>query len=340
MTHLITATKDLDAVLAPLLKTPPPFVALDTEFMRRTTYWPQPCLIQVATPECIMLIDVLAPDVVLKPLWALLALPKVPKLLHAPEQDLEIFARLKAPVFDALFDVQIAAMCLEPTFMPSYADLVATYLGVTLDKAHQATRWDRRPLSESQCTYAADDVRYLAPLHEQLSSMLHAQGRWHWLTEDMERTKQKASAKPWTKVKGWAQGRYTKENFSLLNALATWREAEADTRDLPRQRILTDQEILDWVHKNKIPYLKFTERSAIDTLRIQNGQLTPPLPPARLSAQEKKRVEELKKYVQEVAAGYHIAPAFLATTKDAEYHVRHASWPCHIQGWRTEILKD
>ena len=159
------------------------WIAVDTEFLREKTYYPQLCLLQVGTPAVTACVDPLALTD-LGPLLDLLYDPAIAKVFHACHQDLEIFYNLRGSVPGPVFDTQIAAPLLGHPEQMGYAGLVEALLGVTLEKAHARADWTRRPLPESQLRYAADDVIYLAQLYPVLRAELAKHGRLQWLADD------------------------------------------------------------------------------------------------------------------------------------------------------------
>src|SRR5436305_11236756 len=161
-----------------------PFVAVDTEFMRETTYWPKLCLIQAATPEAEAVIDPLSPDIDLSPFLALMADESIEKVFHASRQDVEIFSNLGA-IPRPLFDTQIAGMAAGFGEQIAYDALVRQMLKIDLDKSSRFTDWARRPLSDAQLVYALGDVTHLARLYPMLRGRLEEMGRLPWVTEEM-----------------------------------------------------------------------------------------------------------------------------------------------------------
>ncbi|MEX1082056.1 MAG: ribonuclease D [Halofilum sp. (in: g-proteobacteria)] len=242
---LITTTDALAETVARLRERD--WFALDTEFIREDTYWPQLCLIQVATDEHLACIDPLAlAD--LEPFYALLADPAVTKVLHAADQDLEVFhlatGRLPAPVFDT----QLAAPLLGFPEQAGYGRLVEALLDVRLTKGHARTDWRERPLPEPALRYAADDVRYLVPLYEALRAGLAARERLGWLEEEFARLTdaaryERAPEDAWHRLKGI--DRLSGPGRSVIRALARWREQEARNANVPRGRILRDEALVD-----------------------------------------------------------------------------------------------
>jgi ribonuclease D len=239
----ITTTADLSAFCDRLSSQP--FVAVDTEFMRETTYWPKLCLIQAEAPDgtgaCI---DPLAEGLDLAPFLAVLADPRIMKVFHAARQDLEIFVNLgvmPAPLFDS----QIAAMAAGFGEQVAYDALVRQMLKVDLDKSSRFTDWARRPLSENQLTYALADVTYLAKLYPLLRERLESQGRLQWVSGEMAALGDPANydVEPENAWKRLKPRRNTAKYLAVFKAVAAWRERTAQTRDQPRGRILKDEGI-------------------------------------------------------------------------------------------------
>ncbi|MDB5459887.1 MAG: ribonuclease [Caulobacteraceae bacterium] len=238
----ITTTADL-AAFCERLNTQP-FVAVDTEFMRETTYWPKLCLIQAAGPDVEAVIDPLAEGLDLSPFLAVLSNPKIMKVFHAARQDLEIFVNLGA-MPKPLFDSQIAAMAAGFGEQVAYDALVRQMLKVDLDKSSRFTDWARRPLSENQLTYALADVTYLAKLYPMLRDRLEAEGRLTWVASEMAALGDPANydvepENAWRRLK---PRRNSAKYLAVFKAVAAWRERTAQTRDQPRGRILKDEAI-------------------------------------------------------------------------------------------------
>jgi len=239
----ITSTADLAELCARLEGQP--FVALDTEFMRETTYWPKLCLIQVAAlggPEAI--IDPLAEGLDLTPLLKILRDPHVLKVFHAARQDVEIFNNLGAmPV--PLFDTQIAGMAAGFGEQIAYDALVRRVLKIDIDKSHRFTDWARRPLTEAQLSYALADVTHLAEIYPALRAQLEDAERISWVTEEMQAMCDPAlydvdPENAWRRLK---PRRHSVKYLAVFKAVAAWRERTAQQRDQPRGRILKDEAI-------------------------------------------------------------------------------------------------
>jgi ribonuclease D len=221
-----------------------PFIAVDTEFMRETTYWPKLCLVQVASPTEAANIDPLAPGLDLKPLLDVLADPKVVKVFHAARQDVEIFNNLGV-IPRPLFDTQIAGMAAGFGEQIAYDALVRQMLKIDLDKSSRFTDWSHRPLSDAQLTYALADVTHLANLYPRLRDRLEKAGRLAWVEEEMAALTDPAAydldpEKSWRRLK---PRKFTPKYLAAFKAVAAWRERTAQTRDQPRGRILKDEAI-------------------------------------------------------------------------------------------------
>jgi ribonuclease D len=223
------------------------FVAIDTEFMRDQTYWPKVCLIQAATEEASFIIDPLAPGIELKPFFELLTAPKVLKVFHAARQDIEIFHHLARIIPHPFFDTQIAAMVCGFGEAVSYETLVRKTLNAQIDKSSRFTDWSRRPLSEKQLSYALADVTHLCKVYRSLSKELEETGRVEWVEEEMSylTTKEIYELRPEDAWKRLRTRTTSKKFLSVLMEVAAWRERDAQTRDLPRGRILKDEAVVE-----------------------------------------------------------------------------------------------
>jgi ribonuclease D len=237
---LITTTAELSALVERLARHP--FVAVDTEFMRENTYWPDLCLIQVASPDEAAAIDPKA-DLDLSPLLELMvANTDVLKVFHAGGQDLEIIHNLTGKVPQPLFDTQIAAMALGHGEQVGYSNLIESMLGHSLDKGARFTDWGRRPLDKRQIDYAIADVTHLANIFPRLLERLRKTARGGWLDEEMERLADSSSF-AFPPEDAWKRLKMPSRNPAVLGrlkALAAWRETEARSKNIPRGRIVKD----------------------------------------------------------------------------------------------------
>ena len=237
---LITRSEDLAALVDRLSKHP--FVAVDTEFMRENTYWPDLCLIQIASPDEAAAIDPKA-DIDLAPLLNLLVNnPEVLKVFHAGGQDLEIIHNMTGKMPVPLFDTQIAAMALGLGEQVGYSNLIESMLGHSIDKGARFTDWSRRPLDKRQIDYAIADVTHLASVFPKLLARLKKTGRGGWLDEEMERLADPSSF-AFAAEDAWKRLKLPSRNPAILGrlkAIAAWRETEARSKNIPRGRIVKD----------------------------------------------------------------------------------------------------
>jgi ribonuclease D len=238
---LITKSDELKSLVGRLSRHP--FIAVDTEFMRENTYWPELCLIQVASSEEAAAIDPKADGIDLKPLLDLFVdNPEVLKVFHAGGQDLEIIHNLTSKVPIPLFDTQIAAMALGHGEQIGYSNLIESLLGHSLDKGARFTDWGRRPLDKCQIDYAIADVTHLAAVFPRMVEKLKKTGRGAWLDEEMERLADSSSF-AFPSEDAWKRLKLPSRNPAILGrlkALAGWRETEARQKNLPRGRIIKD----------------------------------------------------------------------------------------------------
>jgi ribonuclease D len=239
-----------------------PFVAVDTEFMRETTYWPKLCLIQAAAPNAHAVIDPLADGMDLEPFLAVLRDESILKVFHAARQDVEIFNNLKA-MPRPLFDTQVAAMAAGFGEQIAYDALCRQMLKIELDKSSRFTDWARRPLSDSQLTYALADVTHLAEVYPLLHQRLERESRLGWVTDEMASLTDPANydVDPDNAWKRLRPRRHTAKYLAVYKAVAAWRERTAQLRDQPRGRILKDEAI------DEVATQAPTDVEALDRLR-------------------------------------------------------------------------
>ena len=256
----ITTTAELEAVCEKIKGQP--FVAVDTEFMRETTYWPKLCLIQAASPDAEATIDPLAEGLDLSCFLEILKDPGILKVFHAARQDVEIFNNLGA-MPRPLFDTQVAGMAAGFGEQIAYDALVRQMLKIELDKSSRFTDWARRPLSDNQLTYALADVTHLARLYPMLRDRLEREGRLAWVQDEMEDLTDPANydVEPDNAWKRLRPRRHTAKYLAVYRAVAAWRERTAQLRDQPRGRILKDDAI------DEIATQAPTDAEALDRLR-------------------------------------------------------------------------
>src|SRR5215469_7765472 len=332
----ITSTADLAAFCVRLEGKA--FVAVDTEFMRETTYWPKLCLIQAAAPDGIeATIDPLAEGLDLAPFLAVMRDRKVLKVFHAARQDVEIFNILGA-MPAPLFDTQIAGMAAGFGEQVAYDALVRKTLKVEIDKTHRFTDWSRRPLSEAQLSYALADVTHLATLYPILRSRLERAGRLAWVTEEMAAISDPTlydvdPENAWRRLK---PRRHTAKYLAVFRAVAAWRERTAQQRDQPRNRILKDEAI------DELAAQAPTDVEAMHRLRsvprgFGGSRYGPELIEAIRAAGAV--VELLKVLLKARAEDAGVASKLIATVADLEKIASddHADAPA-LRGWRREAF--
>jgi len=245
---MITNSQALRDFCAPLHDEP--FVTVDTEFMREKTYWPQLCLVQVGGPEEAVAIDPLADGMDLTPLFDLFDNQNVTKVFHAARQDLEIFLHIADRLPVPVFDTQVAAMVCGFGESVGYEQLVAKLANARLDKGSRFTDWAARPLSERQITYALADVTHLRVAYKKLRDRLERENRTAWIEEEMQILRAPATYRPdpaevYQRIKGRkGHGKF----LAVLRELAAWREEEAQRRDVPRNRVLRDETLVEIAH--------------------------------------------------------------------------------------------
>jgi ribonuclease D len=243
--NIITATGDLAAACRRLAAHPA--ITVDTEFLRETTYYPLLCVIQMASPEEAVVVDALAEGIDLAPFFALMGDEKVLKVFHAARQDIEIVWHRAGIVPHPVFDTQVAAMVLGYGDSIAYDQLVERVTGHRPDKTHRFTDWARRPLSDEQVAYAVSDVTHLRDVFAALDADLKKRGRSEWVSEEMKvltspRTYDFHPERAWERLKTRVR---KPKDLAVLMEVAAWREQEAQTRDVPRSRVLKDDAIGD-----------------------------------------------------------------------------------------------
>lgn len=334
------------------------WLAIDTEFLREKTYYPQLCLIQVASAQQVACIDPLQVQS-LAPFIALLSAPGITKVLHAARQDLELFwqkfQQLPAPIFDT----QLAAPLLGYPEQMGYAALVKARLGVEIDKSETRTDWSQRPLSPAQLAYAAADVRYLAQLYPDLHAQLQARGRLQWLQDDFAgllapETYENPPEQAWRRLRGLHKLRGPA--LASAQALAAWRERRAQQEDRPRKWVLADDVLLTLARMKlgSVADLKrvrgvqagFIERYGEELLALlATARTRAPEPlaegerPSALTEDQEAAVDVLQGVLRQIAASAELNPSVIAGRKALQDLVRgeRAASPL-LQGWRRSLV--
>ena len=243
---LITTTEALSDLCTRLAKSE--FVAVDTEFMRENTYWPELCLVQIANTEEAAAIDPMADGIDLTPLLDLMCNNEdVLKVFHAGGQDVEIIVNMTGKTPHPIFDTQIAMMAISQSEQIGYANLVETWMGLTIDKGARFTDWSRRPLTDRQIEYAIGDVTHLSKIFPKILKKLIKTGRGVWLDAEMEKLADPSNylidpGSAWKRIR---QPGRNPQVLGRMKALAAWREGEAQHKNIPRGRIMRDETLAD-----------------------------------------------------------------------------------------------
>ncbi len=356
MSSLITTTDELAAICARMARHP--FITVDTEFLRETTYYPLLCVAQIASADEAAVIDALAPGIDLKPFFDLMADEKVIKVFHAARQDIEIVWNMAKIIPHPIFDSQVAAMVLGYGDSISYDQLVQRITGDVLDKSNRFTDWTRRPLTDAQTTYALSDVTHLRDVYIKLAADLAKRGRTSWVEAEMgvltsPETYRADPANAWERLK--TRVRKPKE-LAVLMEIAAWREREAQTRDVPRSRVLKDDVLGDIAtqapttieklgHLRSLP--KGFERSRWGEAIIEAVQRGVDRDPKTLPRFERFKpaqngaatVELLKVLLRMTAESHGVAAKVIATVDELDRIAADddADVPA-MKGWRRELF--
>lgn len=330
-------------------------IAVDTEFMRRNTFYPQVALLQLCVDDHAYLIDPTRVDAV-DAIRALLQDPGCVKVLHSCSEDLEVFRRWLGVMPTPLVDTQRAAALLGEDFGLGYRALVSGLLGIELEKGETRSDWLRRPLTESQCEYAAQDVLHLLPAWHVLRSRAEETGRGGWVLEEGEEARRlllEREENLYRRVKG--ASRLSRPQLGVLRGLCNWREERARTLDKPRGWILDDKVCVALAQRqpgsvrelesidNLPPAVRRKSGDTLvqvirDNLELsaadQPEAMPQPLPPA-----QRDTLKALRGRIRERAAELGCAPEILLSGADLELLVREAagesvSMPARFSGWR------
>jgi ribonuclease D len=337
--------------------------ALDTEFVGERTYYPKLELIQVASREQVALIDCRAVED-LGPFFEILANRRIQKILHAAQQDLELFESLTGELPKPVIDTQVASALAGYGAQVGYAQLAEKLLGVSLEKSETLSDWSHRPLSKAQLAYAVDDVRYLLPLYEKVRARLTELDRWEWVKEECARIESLSRGltvppeEAYLRVRG--RGSLRPRGLAVLRELAAWREETARARNKPRVSIARDEALVEIARRAptapsalrglRAVRSREVERSAAEVVERVNAALARPKeewpqpPPAQGPSPAAGVVELLQAVVRENAEQHSIAASMLATQAELQQLAS-----CHIeangiedlrlmQGWRRSIV--
>ena len=330
------------------------WLALDTEFLREKTYYPKFCLLQIATPEWVACVDPIAlPN--LDQLFEAIYNPAIVKVFHSCRQDLEIFFQWTGKLPTPIFDTQVAAPLLGFQDNPGYAMLVSSLLSVNLNKAHTRADWSKRPLTEAEIEYAADDVIYLCQIYQLMVQKLTALGRIDWLKNDFAELTNPAlytvePEKAWFRIKG--KNKLTGKQLSIIQTLAEWREKTAQAEDRPKSWLLRYELLFDLAKLQpetvqELANVRGINERAVSRYGKELCQLItaaknrPPLPlhekdrSAKKTQQQEAILDILTALVRVRAEENALNPTILASRKDLEELLSNGDDECPLlHGWR------
>lgn len=352
----ITTTRDLAAACARLAHHP--FVTVDTEFLRETTYYPLLCVAQIASADEAIVIDALATGIDLAPFFELMVDERVLKVFHAARQDIEIVWHMAGRIPHPVFDSQVAAMVLGFGDSISYDQLVQRVTGDNLDKSNRFTDWSRRPLSSAQLAYAVSDVTHLRDVYLALADDLARRGRSEWVGEEMEiltspGTYRAEPENAWQRLK--TRVRKPKE-LAVLIEIAAWREREAQARDLPRGRVLRDEVLGDIAiqaptsldrlsHVRSLPKGFERSRWGADVIEtVQRGlardlKSLPPIDRQKQTSANGATVELMKVLLRMTSEQHGVAAKVIATVDELEQIAADDTADvAALKGWRRELF--
>ena len=353
---LITDTDTLAALCTRLRAEA--FVTVDTEFMRERTYWPELCVVQLAGEREVAVLDALAPGVDLAPLGELLADPGVTKVFHAARQDVEIFLLKFGAVPTPIFDTQVAATVAGFGDQVSYDALARALANAHIDKAHRFSDWAARPLSAAQIAYAAADVTHLRRIYTGLVNKLEREGRTGWVAEEMAALADPATYRQdpetaWEKLRPRTHNR---RFLGLLRAAAAWREREAQRVNIPRQRLVKDETLLEIAATAPETVADLARARGISEgfAKGKSGasllvaiQAAKALPDSAMPEAPKERggaapspalVALLKVLLAAKSEEHHVAPRLLANSEELERLAAGETDLPALQGWRRDVF--
>jgi ribonuclease D len=335
------------------------FVAVDTEFMRETTFWPKLCLIQISGASGDTLIDPQADGLDLKPFFDLMANTRVVKVFHAARQDIEIIYQLGGLIPHPLFDSQIAAMVCGFGDAVGYENLIRALLKRRMDKSSRFTDWSRRPLKPQQLAYALSDVTHLKDAYPMLKAKLEETGRTGWVSEEMAILENPETYKA-DPARAWRRLKYSprsKRALGVFMAVAAWREREAQNRDVPRNRVMRDDALRELATQQPkstadLEGLRAVPKGFARSSRAQGlldavtkgRQMAeadiPELAPDNRSGRDVSPIVEMLKVLLKIVSSEHdVAPKLIASTADLEAIARHKHADVRaLGGWRRELF--
>ena len=337
------------------------FLAIDTEFMRERTYYPQLCLIQIAGKDEAVTVDALATEINLNPILDLMANHKIIKVFHACRQDMEIFFNLNRRIPFPVFDTQIGAMVCGYGESVGYDKLVRQITGVQIDKSSRFTDWSHRPLSKQQLNYALSDVTHLRTVYESLLNQLEKNGRINWLNEEFQnvlnpKTYDIPLDQIWKRLK-IKNGR--PKFLILVRELCAFREKEAQSRNIPRNRVIRDDVLLDIAARSPSSSVDLAKVRSLST-QFAEGRLgksilrvvaeasnipesdAPQLEKLNKSKPQKPAlIELLKVLLKHKSEDNNVAQKLIASTADLEAIAENDNANVlALSGWRKDVFGD
>ena len=353
---IIDNFKDLNSIIKNIQDEE--FLAIDTEFIRETTYFSKLCLIQIATKNISFIIDPLSNNINLEPLWEILNKDQIIKVMHSGRQDMEIFYNATGRLPSPVYDTQVAAMVCGFGDQVSYENLVNNLLDIKIDKSSRVSDWSYRPLSNKQISYALADVTYLIKIYEILKKQISKNKRNTWIKEEMYNftninNYQIKPEEAWRKIKL----KSTKKDFlNRVKFIAEWRELYSIKKNVPKNRTLRDDTLLDIASNNpkniqdfkRVRGLKINSKKEIlidllEVLKTANKVPEKFWPEQTVFSKNKSSspatLELLKVILKHVAEEQKVAPKLLASQKDLELISDGAvDNLLTFEGWRHEIF--
>ncbi|MGE3246750.1 MAG: ribonuclease D [Beijerinckiaceae bacterium] len=336
-----------------------PYVTVDTEFLRETTFWPKVCVVQLASEDEAVAIDTLAEDIDLGPFYELMANEDVVKVFHAARQDIEIIWRGGRLIPAPLFDTQVAAMVCGFGDQVSYQELVSSICRLSVDKSSRFTDWSRRPLSEAQISYALADVTHLRTIYATLKARVEKAGRESWLADEMSiltspATYEQLPEDAWQRFRNRVR---KPRDLAVLMEVAAWREREAQSRDVPRSRVLKDDSLVEIAltaptsvdalgQLRSLPRGMERSRSATDMISaVERGLQRDPKSLPKIQREKRGNgntgatVELLKVLLRQVSERHQVAAKMIATVDDLEaIAADDKADVAALSGWRRRIF--
>lgn len=331
-------------------------IGIDTEFVRERTWRANLGLIQLSDGKTVWLVDPLKTGS-LDPMTSLLEDQSIVKILHAPSEDLDVLLYTTGAVPEPLFDTQIACAMLGQSLQMGYHTTVEWLLNITIDKGETRSNWCKRPLRPAQLHYASLDVCLLPMMQRQLCTRLEDMGRQKWLVEDCARLLNKAQTpadpeQSWKRIGG--NNRLDGVSLAILQSLATWRDQEAERRNLARGFVIKDTALmtianqqpdsvdalsaLDIWHPRAIERNGRTLIATIDKILQQGLTATAP---KTLKSEHRKLMGDMRKLVQDKATELAVEPALLASKRELESLIlspQGKPLPERFLGWRKRVI--